>query len=102
MRLAAKKDINHDEIRDAVLAVGRGWWDTFRLGDGSPDAVIGGELPCPHCGRVFTQAVPIEIKTQTGILLPNQVAWHDNWFSHGGRVEVVRTIEEALKIAGVM
>ena len=39
MRLAAKKDDNHNEIVATFRALGCGWEDTYQLGGGFPDGL---------------------------------------------------------------
>lgn len=39
MRMALKRDANHEEIRDAFLVLGWGWTDTWRFSRGFPDGI---------------------------------------------------------------
>ena len=90
-------------IRDAVLTTRRAllWrnnvgrarmgaaWVQFGLGVGSAD-LIGVLKPS---GRGFA----LEVKTATGRLSPEQIAWHRAWSEAGGFVACVRSVEEALR-----
>ncbi len=85
MRRAAKKDANHNPIADVFKAMGCSVLDLSRVGEGCPDILVG----FPHT------AVLVEIKTATGKLLDTQLRFIRDWV---GRVEVVRSEEEAIEL----
>jgi hypothetical protein len=97
---AKRADINQAEIVQALRQAGRSVQPIYRLGAGVPDLLCGGPMPCPHCGGHFPQNKLLEVKrVRFGALTPDEATWHQNW---RGQVEVARTIDEALKIAGVV
>lgn len=87
MRRAARKDANHNDICDALRALGYTVLDLSRLGDGAPDCLVGNG----------NKNVLLEIKTKTGKLKPDQVKFFEYW---KGPKAVVRDISEALYACG--
>lgn len=69
----AKTDANHSVIRARVRASGLDWLDTFRLGDGAPDAIVSG---VPRWGD-RPVSVQVEIKHGKGKLTPKEQAYFD-------------------------
>lgn len=85
---AARKDLNHNEIKMALEAAGASVCDTHKLGGGAPDIAVG----------FRNENYWMEIKQANGKVNKLQQEWHDNW---RGSVFVVRTPEEALDAIGV-
>jgi hypothetical protein len=98
-RFGKEKDANHNELVGAWQSVGLSVYEANNVGGGFPDAIVGGSMPCPLCGKKFKQNKLVEIKVpgRRGNLNPLQVKFHAAW---KGQITVARTIEEALKIAG--
>jgi hypothetical protein len=81
VRLAARKDANHDPIASAFRGLGCSWWDTFRLGAGFPDGVAGYQ----------GVNVLVEIKGEDGELTDEQQAFFNIW---RGWAAIVRRVED--------
>ena len=88
-RYAAKTDANQQEIIDGLRAVGCSVECLSAVGSGCPDIAAG--------YKGFTYFM--EIKTAAGKLTPDQIEWHASW---RGQVAIVRSVEEALQVIGVM
>lgn len=88
--LPRKRDANHQEIVDALIAAGCSVADLSAQGGGTPDIAVGlaGE------NHLF------EIKNPAtrGKLNPSQEDWHARW---KGQVSIVTTPEEALAAIGI-
>ncbi len=89
MRRAAKVDHNQGAIVDALRKAGIGVQSMASIGKGCPDL-----LAC-NADQVWV----IEVKGPKGTLTPDQVEWIANW---RGPVHIVRTVDEALQLVGVM
>lgn len=89
MRLAARKDANHNEILDALRAEGYSVLDLWRLGRDAPDCLVGN-------GKTNTL---LEIKTTSGKLSDGQRKFLDNW---KGPRAVVRSVVEALEAVRII
>lgn len=86
---------------DLVRALTSAHWSVQTLaavGGGVPDLLCGGNMPCVWCRRPNRSNLLIEAKTGNGTLTPDQERWHRDW---RGQVAIARTMEEALKIAGI-
>ncbi len=83
-------DGNHREIVDALRQAGCPVLDLSAVGGGVPDLVV---LRRDKTITLF------EIKMPRGKLNALQASWHARWAGH---VHVVRTVEEALKLAGAI
>lgn len=95
MRRAAKIDDNQELIVRALRRAGASVQSLGAVGSGCPDLLVG------HRGRTFL----IEVKDGTKApskqaLNPAQKAWHAAW--RGSRVEVARSIQEALVVLELM
>lgn len=95
MRKRAKKDLNHNQIANALIDVGYSVADTSQLGGNFPDLVIGG------INRKTGLAMNwlVEVKTAKGKTKPGQDAFAASW---RGVYAVVRTVDEAYKLVGVL
>ena len=89
-RIAARVDKNHAEIVRGLRQAGLIVHDTSRLGGGFPDLVV---LREGH-------AILLEVKTAKGKLTKDEKEFFDTW--QGGPVYIVRSVEEALQIMGLM
>lgn len=95
MRYGAKKDANHDEIVDALKAVGVSVIDMSHVGKGFPDLIIG----------FRSETILVEIKNPKTAygkkgLNKNQQKWKEQWI--GGPYCVVDSVEAALRMIGVV
>lgn len=86
-------------LRDA----GRSVAITSGVGDGFPDLVVGGATHCQRCGSRVKRTVLLEVKDPTKPLhdqklTQKQERFHNEW---KGDIQVVKTIGEALRAAGV-
>ena len=88
-RYAAKIDRNQVEIVETLRRAGASVQPLHTVGDGVPDLLIG------YRGVNLL----LEVKGPRGTLTPDQVEWHGAWRGH---VVVVRTIDEALRAAGMI
>lgn len=95
MRKRARKDANHDPIAKALVEAGYSVADTSQLGAGFPDLVIGGVNRKTGLATNWL----IEVKTAKGKTKPGQDAFAANW---RGVYAVVRTVDEAFKLVGVL
>jgi hypothetical protein len=95
MRKRAKKDTNHNTIAQALIDVGYSVADTSQLGGNFPDLVVGGTDR--KTGQIANWL--IEIKTEKGKVKPGQNEFAAQW---RGVYAVVRTVDEAYKLVGVL
>jgi hypothetical protein len=94
-----RTDLNQTEIVSALRGVGLSVAVTSNLGNGFPDIVVGGLLPCPHCAKKFPQNRLVEIKSDmTAVLTPQQKEFHALW---RGSLHTVRSTQEAFEAIGV-
>jgi hypothetical protein len=99
MRLRARTDNNQAEIESALRDAFMSTVSLAPIGAGVPDLLCGAPMPCPYCQKKFKQNRLIEIKGESGKLRPEQEEFHRIW---GGQIAVARTIDEALRICGVV
>lgn len=93
----AKVDTNHPTIRTQAKAAGLDWLDTFRLGDGAPDAIVSG---VPRWGD-RPVSVQVEIKHGKGKLTPKEQAYIDA-MRYPGAYIVARDVEDILSWFGMI
>lgn len=89
MRLAAKVDANQGEIVKALRAIGVSVQSLASIGRGCPDLVAAKGAQCWL----------IEVKAPKGKLTDDQVKWIEAWRGH---VHIVRTVDDALQLVGVI
>jgi len=89
MRVAAKVDANQAAIVKALRQVGVSVQSLATIGKGCPDILAA------KGDKVWM----IEIKGPKGKLTPDQVEWIGKW---KGRVDIIRTVDEALVLVGVL
>ena len=95
MKRAARKDVNHDEIRLAFEGLGCSVLSLHRIGDGCPDLLVG--IPGEPALNLLVEVKydrpyrPGEGGAEKGELNDEQVKWHSRW---RGQVAVVRDLEE--------
>lgn len=85
----AKVDANHKVIVDALRAIGVSVQSLADIGHGCPDIVA----------AKGSMTWLIEIKGPKGKLTPDQLKFIDGW---RGTVHIIRTVDEAFKLVGVM
>ena len=86
---AARVDSNHAEIVAALRQVGVSVQSLATIGKGCPDLVAADD----------ETTWLIEVKGEKGKLTDDQVKWFDEW---RGVVHIVRTVDDALKLVGVL
>ncbi|HEY0545301.1 MAG TPA: hypothetical protein VGC91_08005 [Pyrinomonadaceae bacterium] len=93
-----KVDASQTQLVQVFRALGLTVAITSGVGDGFPDIVVGGLMPCV-CGsqRRVKQTKIVEIKTPKGILTPDQKEFHAIW---RGQLDVIRTEEDVLHLIG--
>lgn len=84
-----KRDLNHGEIKQALLACGCSVLDLADTGNSVPDLLVG------RHGRSFL----LEVKSPTGKEKPGQIEARQAWC--GDRWAVVRSVQDALRIVGI-
>jgi len=95
-----RTDANQKAIVSALRKAGYSVQSIHTVGQGAPDVIVGGPIPCPHCGAAFPQNRLIEIKNNSlppsrRYLTPDEQAWHKNW---RGQVHIVESADDALSI----
>ena len=99
MRRASSTDANHTEIVRVLQGAHMSVFQAHGVGQGFPDLVGGGRMPCPcGSGKLLRQTKIVEVKTAKGILTPDQKEFHDTW---RGQLDIARTTDEALRAVGV-
>ena len=95
MRRAARIDTNHGDIVDALRAAGASVQTLASVGRGVPDLLVG------YRHQNFLVEVKRPLGPQGGEsksrLTDDQRSWHGSW---RGRVDVVRTVSDALALLG--
>lgn len=95
MRRAAKKDRSHNAIAQALRDVGYRVAETHQLGSGFPDLVVAGiDRRKGECCVWL-----VEVKEAKGTLTPDEQTFHQEW---AGYVEIVRSVDEAYRLVGVL
>ena len=69
MRRAAKKDDNHNEIKQFLLKAGFSVFDTHMVGHDFPDMVV----------AFSGETAVVEVKTKTGKLTTGQLVFKKTW-----------------------
>lgn len=94
MRRAARVDDNQGQIVDALRRVGCSVWSLAGVGKGFPDLAVG------FRGRnLFLEVKDGSKPPCKRKLTPDEEAFHASWRGH---VAVVESVDDALKIVGVM
>ena len=94
MRRAARVDDNQGQIVEALRRVGCSVWSLAGVGKGFPDLAVG------FRGRnLFLEVKDGSTPPCKRQLTPDEEAFHASWRGH---VAVVESVEDALKIVGVM
>lgn len=94
MRRAARVDDNQREIVEELRRVGCSVWSLAGVGKGFPDLAVG------FRGRnLFLEVKDGSKPPCKRKLTPDEEAFHASWRGH---VAVVESVEDALKIVGVM
>lgn len=91
MSYAKRVDANSAEIQRALRQCGVYVKSLQRQGDSVLD------LLCCRCGTVAL----LEVKTKSGHPSKGQKQFIEEWRAAGGRAEVVKTIDQALRVFGV-
>ncbi len=82
---AARTDANHADLRQDAYTAGYMWIDTFRAGQGAPDAWV-----CSKSGRW----IALEIKSPGGRMTPKERGNYDACRRYGAPYEVVHNWAE--------
>ena len=90
MRKYGKVDTNQRLIVGALARVGASPRSLASLGDGCPDLLVG------FRGKTYL----MEVKSESGTLTQDQTEWIAGW--HGGKVHLVRSVDDALAVIGVL
>ncbi len=85
----AKIDLNQNQIVEALRTVGVSVTSTASIGKGFPDLVA----------AKGSMTWLIEVKGPKGELTKDQIKFIENW---SGTVHIVRTIDDALQLVGVI
>lgn len=85
MRRASRVDANQPDIVAAFRRLGCSVTDLSRVGQGCPDLLIG------H----WSVTVPVEVKTETGDMTPDQKRWADAW---RGSFALVRSEDDVIDL----
>lgn len=94
MRRAARVDDNQAEIVEVLRQVGASVFPTHNVGRGFPDIVVG------YKGINFLVEIKDGLKPLSRQkLTPDETAFHQTW---GGDVYVVKSVDDALKMLGVL
>ena len=86
MRLRARRDRNHTEIRKAFRRLGWTVWDTAACGHGAPDLV------CGKAGR----NILVEIKSPGGVLTQDEADFSMAW---RGEYHIVSCLEDVVRLS---
>lgn len=89
MRRAARVDRNQNEIVTALRKVGASVQHLHNVGRGCPDIAVG------FRGATYL----LEVKTDDGTLTNAEAIWHAHW---RGQVDIVRNVDEALRVIGAI
>ena len=103
-----RTDGNQGEIQKAVEGIGKSFASTTAVGDGFPDAVVGGVMTITakcDCGAKSEMKIPynwlLEIKNPDGKgtkLTPDEEKFAGRW---KGQQNKVASVAEALAVVGV-
>jgi hypothetical protein len=90
-RYACRVDGNHAEIVAEWRRLGLLFVSTHKQGDGAPD------------GYLLYRGIwlAIEFKTEKGKLKPKQVELHQRVRDKGGKIYIVRNLEDAMNLVGI-
>lgn len=83
MRRAARKDRNHNAVRDVYAGCGWSVRDTHQVGKGFPDILV--------AKHGYTKG--IEVKFGNEPLTPAEELFHEYW---QGEITIIRSVEEAI------
>lgn len=95
MRYRKRQDANQTPIAQALIQAGYSVQDMSAAGAGFPDLVVGGVDRRDGLRKNWV----MEVKIERGKLNPLQKEWHETW---RGPVYVVRSVDEALAVVGVI
>ena len=90
-KYAARSDSNQQEIMDALRAVGCSVVSIHRVGQGVPDLLVGD--PVTGCNFL------LEVKAGKSGLTPDEFRFFSEW---QGQRDIVRSVEDALRVIGRM
>ena len=88
MKSHPRLDSNHNEVRQALEAVGAKVYSTAALGDGFPDLIAG------YKGiNILFEVKDGKKPPSKRKLTPDELKWHNSW---KGQVNIVETPESAI------
>lgn len=100
MRRAAKVDANQAEIVGALRDIGYSVAITSQLGGGFPDLVIGGiDRRTGLITNWLAEVKDGDKEPARRRLTEDEAAWHAAW---GGQVDILETVDDALRMVGVL
>lgn len=94
MRRAAKKDRNHEAIARHLVSLGYRVAETYQLGNGFPDLVVGGVDRRTGLRRVWL----VEVKMPGEGLTTHEARFHQAW---QGDVHIIESIAAAEQLVGI-
>lgn len=93
-RRAARIDSNHSEIVRVLRDIGASVQSLASQGQGCPDLLVGYR----SVNHLFEIKDGSKMPSKQ-VLTPDEQRWHQGW---RGRVEVIRSVDDALRAVGVM
>lgn len=90
MRLAAKKDNNHNQIAAAFRSLGWTWVDTHQLGGGFPDGAAG-----KHGVTVLVEIKDGSLKPSARKLTDPEKDFHESW---RGAVRIINSVDDVIAL----
>ena len=95
MTYRKRRDANQNPIAAGLIQAGYSVFDASAVGGGFTDLVVGGIDRADGQRKNWI----IEVKTEHGNLNARQKQWHASW---RGPIHVVRSLNEALAVVGVL
>lgn len=95
MTYRRRRDANQNPIAAGLIQAGYSVFDASAVGGGFTDLVVGGIDRADGQRKNWI----IEVKTAEGKLNARQKEWHADW---RGPIHVVRSLDEALAVVGVL
>lgn len=94
MRRAHRQDANHNAIKEEFKRLGCTWMDTYQLGRGLPDGIVGYGGLCMAIEIKDAAKIPSQRK-----LTPMEQEFHSYWT---GGMRIVETKADCMEVFTVM